>query len=533
MEGKLKQLQATLNTLQSYKLPTQFELPPDIAKDELSTDEQKKNRYNVDPDIIQRYVQAKSIYLRQRITELMMEHVQTFDGKSFQFPPPTDLSTLEENKENENHICKKVKRSAEALASNVVLLQADYVNFCERRDEFQRMLKDIEAKNDSVTDDNMKNKKEKQDKEEIDGEINEKDMEEQEQKLNELVRKKMTLKSKLDQLKAEKRILVERHGTLNMQWGEMKDLNPKFNVEGQTLSQTLNEMKQHNENMQVTISQLKEKAAWYKSIKEAYEELGGIKILSVDNIEPKNRDNKLTTNAHRHQALLTKFLLIDKYILEVTLSPIDGTNKKQHVKDDNSLEITDAILYSMKKHESNTPNDDVTSIYSEDYTVALPFPSTCDILPIAQTLASKSGENMRFLLRETLSRLRAVEMRAEELSVLRQKYLTKILKNGHEIVCSVDEGVTVVIRMTPDCPLIMGTAYVEDIVGIGGWYEDDLKKLKETINRRVNIGDLEFVNEKPIVTLMDLLVKELKTLKKPETPHLPKKNEKKQGDMKD
>ena len=90
-----------------------------------------------------------------------------------------------------------------------------------------------------------------------------------------------------------------------------------------------------------------------------------------------------------------------------------------------------------------------------------------------------------------------------------------------------NEGVTVVICLTPDCPLVTGTAYVEEIVGIGGWSDDSLERLKETMNRKINRGqfccssDEDCSGGGPIISIMNMLVFELEKMKKPDTPTLP------------
>ena len=517
MAAKLKQLRETLETLQSYKLPIQFE-PPD------SSETNKNNTENtIDKDLILRYEKAKSKYLQQRITELLIEHVETFDGTSFQFPPLPDTSIIEKNKNDEDHICKKVKRSTNNLAENLNLLHADYENFRERINELQRMVKDIESKHESFGD---KSGEDYDASEETGGDIDDVKLAEQEEKLAGLVRKRMTLQSKLKRLKEEKDAIEQKQSNLSMQWNGEKENHPMY--ASCTVNETLESMKQDKEEMKLSISKLKEKMTWYKSVTEAFEELGGIKILSVENADGNKLSNENRSYKSNANEMIVKFVLLEKYFLEVTLSPMTKNNKPIRTHSENLI-ISHAILHHLRDKDGTNTSD---QIKSEDHTVMLPIPTIIDILPITQTFSHKSAENLRFLLRETLLRLRATESRAEELSLLRRKYLTKILKSGQEIVCSLNEGVTVVIRLTPDCPIVMGSAYVEEIVGIGGWSEEDLENLKIKVNRKINSGDTSWKDDKtseligPIVSIMDMLVKELRSMRKPGTPKLPLTNKK-------
>jgi hypothetical protein len=71
--------------------------------------------------------------------------------------------------------------------------------------------------------------------------------------------------------------------------------------------------------------------------------------------------------------------------------------------------------------------------------------------------------------------------------------LTKIGKSYHssnsfggedqDVVCSLnDEQMTVVLRLTPDCPVSAGSVYMEQLVGVGGWKDDKVQEIKEIID---------------------------------------------------
>jgi DNA primase large subunit len=139
-------------------------------------------------------------------------------------------------------------------------------------------------------------------------------------------------------------------------------------------------------------------------------------------------------------------------------------------------------------------------------------------------------QDLMFVLREALARIRILSARMNELALLRQKYLTKITDSAknkiqygfggedQEIFCSLGSQVTVVLRLTNDCPILKGSVYIQRIVGCGGWEENVLQKMKVKVNEMKMSGPVE---------LMDALVEEIERIveeegvKMPKTPVLP------------
>jgi hypothetical protein len=160
-------------------------------------------------------------------------------------------------------------------------------------------------------------------------------------------------------------------------------------------------------------------------------------------------------------------------------------------------------------------------------TVTLAIPPLDDLVSISKNFDSARG--IRFVLQETLKRIRITSDRVTELALLRSKYLTKITLppsnkkynyggDDQEVICSINSSITVVIRLTPDCPRIKGSAYIYQIVGVGGWDEQVLQQLKEKVNGYHSRSPIE---------VMDRLVEEVDALEQrgvvriPTTPVLP------------
>jgi hypothetical protein len=155
--------------------------------------------------------------------------------------------------------------------------------------------------------------------------------------------------------------------------------------------------------------------------------------------------------------------------------------------------------------------------------VQMNIPSLDDLVRLSANLGSV--EDLRFLLREAMTRIRTITARVDELAILRARYLTKIGKlqyhdysfggQEQEIMCSLNECITAVIRLTPDCPLEEGSARLDQLVGLGGWDKAILESIENSVPHC-----------KGPLALMETLVNEICRLKEngmelPKTPSMP------------
>lgn len=73
-----------------------------------------------------------------------------------------------------------------------------------------------------------------------------------------------------------------------------------------------------------------------------------------------------------------------------------------------------------------------------------------------------------------------------ELATLRERYAAHIYEcggttNEQEVVCAINEGITVALRLGADCPIVPGSVYISEIFGLGGWDETKLSTLKNAV----------------------------------------------------
>ena len=54
-----------------------------------------------------------------------------------------------------------------------------------------------------------------------------------------------------------------------------------------------------------------------------------------------------------------------------------------------------------------------------------------------------------------------------------------------EIVCSLNYAqMTAVLRLTPDCPVAPDSAYLDQLVGLGGWDAAVVDSIRQTVSRQ-------------------------------------------------
>lgn len=429
--------------------------------------------------------------MHHRVKELLIQHVATFDGTSFQFPPPLNFDQTENVDFNENRISKEMKSSTKQLCDKLNTLYVNYESFKQKRNELNNIVKDLNIADDDDKENNIKTRSQKTSK---------KEKEIQEEKLAGLVRKRIELQSKLKKLKAYQSEQNEKDKELVSQWNKVSTGSLDYmENDSNELAKKLRDVVKNKDNLKLYVQKLEEKEAWYKTMKQIHEQISGVKLLSMENYN----DKEDTDNS---PDMCTKFLLIEKYPLKVDFT----STSKSAINSSQNISINSVTL-----------GNDHLIIRSKDNTVTLPLPEISDLVQVARNLPS--SESLRVLIRDTISRIIATQLRADELSQARKKFVTKILKSSDEVICSLNEGVTVRIRLTADCPLRNGTAYIEEIAGIGGWPIETLEKIRSDVNGIISKGEIVGGKESsnsPIMIIMDLLKEHVKKVNVPGTPRL-------------
>lgn len=464
----LSEYRSTLESLQAY------EFPEDFQRDSIESTEEAEQ-------FVKRYENARDKYLTRHLEELFHEHLRNFDGESVPIPEELTDAEKEDLKKSHKQAEERLKESMNKVYEKQQLLRSKYETFTRRREEVTRMVSDME---EPVSDDDD------EDKENDSEDVTEQELADEEQKCNVLATRRADLEQKLAKMrsevaKKEKQLQDTNRRLVEIRQEERPTIENVTDFQAETLA------------MREKADKLNEMSEWYTSMRGLVEELNGMKIMEVQNDQDSN-------------AVFLKVQLLGAHDIEVRLLP--DHRRELNLRVQNAKFLTSTIVKS--------------STMDQSHPLELSIPDLVDLVQ----LCTKMGpvEDLRFLLREARGRIRAISARVEELSVLRAKYLTKmggLRHSGHsfggedqEIVCSIKEGVTVVLKLTPDCPLVNGSVYVDQIIGVGGWDQGVLDDIKSSMN------DLRCRSP---LQLMDALKEELTRLEKsddfslPKTPQMP------------
>ena len=484
MTTNLSELRSTLERLQAYEAPESLEICTDVVEVV-----EKEN-------IAERYEKARDDYLNKRVQQVFYEHLSnhngTFDGQSVPVPDVPSEEEQYDLQQMHQEAQAKLDATAKSVYERHQALQSKHDTFVHRREEIARMIKDME---DSVFD--VKQNEDDNASDDDDDDVDEQDLVANEQNCVALAKRRGELTLQLTRKRAE---INNKEKKLEQTTSALAEIHKDTDAPMVT-ADNLEEFEAETQEMQRQVNKYTEISEWYDGMRVVMEELMGITILSVNNAD----DGK---------AILLTVQLLGAHQIEIRLKP--DLRRQNNLRVQRTKFITSTVVRS--------PSVDK----SKQSPVELHIPGMEDLVRLCSNMGPI--EDLKFLLREAMGRIRAIVARVDELSVLRQKYLTKIgmlHHSGHsfggedqEIVCSINEGVTVVLRLTPDCPIASGGVYVDQIVGVGGWDQQILEDLKETLNDARHRGP---------VFLMDALKDELAHLQEegdislPTTPCLPKR----------
>jgi hypothetical protein len=579
----IAQIRAALQQLQAYELPAKYgendieNAHPNVQDTDLTAPldgTPSKGRDAVAPGLdreaVLRYKAARNTYLRQRTAQLFLEHLKTFDGENFTFPQQLLTeeaeAELRRREEQARADLAAISRGAEEKLDRV---RAKYQALVERREELARTVAEMElsgdhskAANDDVHDDDIteemvgpsssggsglalgqlsQNSAGSSTNADGDGDIDDEQMAAQEERLASLIERKAELEARLRRLKTQRalvdadvvhnrRVVAELRGrnssgsSAGLEMHEDGDDEEMDNIQDPAAS-----IEQIEERTAATLraaAEMRDAADWYDGMREAIEELGGMRILGIEQVQP-----DAGTSA-RPSAIVVKFELLDEHHLEVELSSeIVAGRRAANRKFGGAGEVL--RVSSAKITTSTTAVSRPASADSEDGAsvpaVEVHIRQPTDLVALAANLAPI--DDLRFVVREMQARIRAAVLRSEELAALRGSYLTRIGPaprdaEEQEVVCSLSQGITVVLRLCGDCPLTEGSVYISDIVGVGGWKQSDLDGVKKAVSRNAFASP---------VTLMGSLKQEIlrvtthgmrgdeedKTIELPKTPVLP------------
>lgn len=482
--NNLNQLRKTLQSLENTEIPAKFLSDTQKAGSASASaaavhgaDSSSENQHQ----LVQRYKGARDEYLRRRIEQAVCAHVASFDGNSFpdvdDIPSDAELLTLQQRQEQ---VKEQVLQAASQVQTNLAVLKQKYANFVTQREELQGILQEMEASGRTETLDDNGNDDDDDDTGEV---VDEQFFAQQEERLVELQRRKVELQADLARVQQENTTMQKATKEGKEQVDRMQSETNDEKIDLTT--ETREKLQAKNNEMKQQVARMEEISVFYSSLSSVMEELGGIKVLSVDEAP-----------AEADEDLLLTVQVLQEHEIQVGLKQVDDkdNNTRRRNNNQDSLRLvranflTDTLVQAPpvpEQDDSLDDNDDAAPL------LEMKIPDMTDLVRLAENLPA--GEDLRFVLRETMARITVTKARVAELALLKTLALTKIGKSYHtgnsfggedqDVVCSLnDEQMTVVLRLTPDCPVSAGSVYMEQLVGCGGWKDEKVQEIKENIH---------------------------------------------------
>jgi hypothetical protein len=527
------------------------------------------------PELLRRYKTARNAYIQKKTIESFLSSLRRYDPTTNTFPLPSDDDDAEiraELSRRQDEVINAVKETMEKVSGGVDDIHMKWEQFCEKRDELSQIVASMEdaERNRSLLPGATANGMDVDDDDEDGVEITEDDVAIQEEKLSELQQRKVQLENRLSSVRAQvldleddchrtKTLVNEvrvRGGRKPLDWSGLV-VGEGGNEQGSAaISQ---QVETEIAKAQEQAMELKRSCEFYDGIRELMDELGGVKILSSKSISltSSSVSEALAESTGKRQKIdnedgfVLTVMLLGRHILEITLSKSKTDKDGLHVMNaklttpttfpmpevstnaiDNNNEDTANLMETL--HSISLSHQSFSKIMSQKLAVEVTIPALDDLVSWSHSFES-SSHGIRFILIETMARIRTLESRVVELSKLRERFASQVYdveassstqldsnKYGgaeQEVVCAINEGITVALRLGADCPLMPGSVYISEIFGVGGWDEGKLNELRTVITNMRCKGPVE---------VMELMTKEIHRRSKedgwvlPSTPKLPR-----------
>jgi hypothetical protein len=449
-----------------------------------------KGGSTVDTNLLHQYKAARDAYLLRKVQlQLIDRATTTFDGSTGTFASVPVPSAEEQQalREQQTATIESIAQKAGDYQRRLLELQAKHEYFQTRNQEFEQLMEE-NAQGDDQDDSD--------DEGSFDGtdDVDTAELAAQNAKFVHLQNRLADLEVQLRTVQQQNDAVVQRIQKKTL------ELNGKENVVQGLMRNpaALEELKQENASIEAEVDKFNEIHYFYENLRVIMEELSGIRILGI------SAALKETT-----ADTLMKVQLLNKYVLEIALATVHSSN---------SVDVVSAKFVSDNTLLIGPESDNAPK-------VQLQIPNVDDLVELSGKLQfERQADKVRFLLRETLARCTATHERVQELSQLQSTVVTNIGKytstKDQEVVCSLNhEQMTAVLRLTPDCPLVAGSVYVDQLVGLGGWDTALVERIKCAVN-----GDTKYKSPVAVIEAIQMEITHLvdeEGVKLPETPRMP------------
>lgn len=390
----------------------------------------------VDSALIQRYEEARDLYLQRRLENLLVDHLATYqpdeEDEPFEFPHVDDEEEAQALEGRHAKALTKLQTSLDLIQEQVTKLRATKEAVAVRRQELEHMIKDMEGDEEEMGDDDETMD---DDNDTVDDDA----MAVEQERIEQLQQQKLRLQEELAKLQQETKETQERARHKQQQLALLQD-------DGEDVAA-----------QQQKIEELREMKLFYDSLREVLEELGGVKILEVE-------EDSIKRN------LILTLAFYEEYRVQIELE----VYRKVFLKVVHARWISEPLVYPAAE---NISEETIIAKEKKKDNFSLTMDPLDDLARVAKTTLSPPHD-IRFVVRETLARIRIAQERVEELEILRRNVLTKV-HGGNQVICSLNEGIVIIIR------LYERFIRLDQIVGVGGWDEQTTKMIQTAVSERL------------------------------------------------
>lgn len=375
----------------------------------------------VDSRIIEDYHRARDAYLQSKVAHTLLARL----ANGAEAPAVPDDEERQALQERRNQVIAEVQSTAEQMQQKLREHETLRAAFLSRKQELEQML--LESQASSRVDDGDEEMED----------VDDADLAAEDARLQALQQRKIEL---------EHRLASVEHENMRMQKSIQQS---KASLDGPITQEALKELQTKNAALSEEVAKYAEIKEFYEGLRLVMEELRGLKVISVD-------------RALESSNLVLKVQLLNQFDMDIELQ-VQPDSSHDNVK------VAAAKLTSSPTIRG--PSVPGTTL------VELTVPALDDLVKLSDSTLPDDG--LRFVLRETLARIQVLEARAKELTLLQQEgtvemgpYLASNFGGEDQDVMIAFDGNTVLLRLTPDCPMVPGSVYVDQVSKNGQLLEE-------------------------------------------------------------
>lgn len=423
------------------------------------------------PDVsqVEEYKAARDEYLRRRKVNAFLQYAQTYDGEGFQMPEEApseaEIAELEARKAK---VQQELSDAFDGIRQQLEELREKDADFQSRKEDLQRILEEMEAQNQSMIEDD----------DAMEDDVDDQALADQDAELVALQARKAALAKEL-------RAVQDENLRVEKSLAKKKTLLEGYDVD-------LSKVEAESGELEEAVARVQEMKAFYQDMIALTEKLSGIQLEDV------RQENE--------HDIVVQLRLLSDHLVDFRLEPAPQ----------NALRLANVQFQTSTTLQGPSPADKSLQ------RVSLSIPSMDDLVAYSMQQL-EPGEDLRFVVLETVGRISAAQARVGELVRLQSIALTQIgtatETNYQEVVCSLIEApITIVLRLTLDCPLLDGSVFVDQLVGVGGWDGSVLESI------RTNLQAVQWARPTDVVIWLQSELRRLESeagVVFPQTPKLP------------